>query len=184
MNTIEAVETGSLIVKKERIQQILTYNKHFNNVYISFCDLGFGGFAKRDFKAGEEICIFEGEIITFKDTITHPEGECMSLQIDHDKYINTKAPGCYFNHSCEPNAGIINDVILIALEDIPVHSEIRFDYSTTMDEDHFTMPCLCGRPTCRKKVTDFKYLPANLQKSYLDKGIVMNFIKNSILVSS
>lgn len=88
--------------------------------------------------------------------------ECMPLQYNNDKYIDTEAPGKFVNHSCEPNAGIKDDFNLIALEDIKLHEEIRFDYLTTMDEDSYEMECKCNMPTCRKVVPDFKYLSRTL----------------------
>ncbi len=36
----------------------------------------------------------------------------------------------YMNHSCDPNAGIINDRKLVASKDIHKGGEITIDYST------------------------------------------------------
>ena len=55
--------------------------------------------------------------------------------------------------------------------------EIFYDYSTTMDEDSWTLQCKCGSQNCRKIVKDFKFLPQELQKKYLELNIVQNFIK-------
>jgi hypothetical protein len=54
--------------------------------------------------------------------------------------------------------------------------EIRYDYSTTMDEKSFTMACRCGAPECRQVVEDFAELPAGIQQYYLSRGLVMGFI--------
>jgi SET domain-containing protein len=154
-------------------------NKEFNspNIYISECELGFCVRAKRDLRKGEIIYTFQGPEISFEETLTRGETECMSLQFDFNRYIDTVAPGMYINHSCEPNTGIINDFDLMTIEQIPNHTEIRFDYSTTMDENHYQMECKCGRPSCRKIVTDFKLLPSYVKEQYLKLNIVMSFIR-------
>jgi uncharacterized protein len=145
-------------------------------VYVGEGDLGKGLFARKPIKKGSLIYIFQGPIINFLQAKQKGEKECYPLQIDHDRYIDIEPPGCFSNHSCEPNAGIRNQIELTALRNIEEDEEIRYDYSTTMDEDHFTMPCRCGTPTCRGVVADFKLLSLLLQKTYLSLGIVMEFI--------
>jgi len=100
----------------------------------------------------------------------------MAIQVGPDRYIDTLAPGVFANHSCAPNAGVRNDRDLVALRDIPPGEEIRYDYSTTMDEKSFTMVCRCGAPGCRQVVTDFADLPAAIQDFYLSQRLVMSFI--------
>ncbi|MEK6807756.1 MAG: SET domain-containing protein-lysine N-methyltransferase [Nanoarchaeota archaeon] len=73
-------------------------------------------------------------------------------------YIYLENPGRLVNHSCNPNAGIKDDKLLIAIKNIRKNEQILSDYSTTMDEDYFTMQCECDEPNCRKIVKDFKYL--------------------------
>lgn len=160
------------------INDILKYNDAENNLYVSFSELGFSVFTKKSIKKGQLIYLFQGELIDYEETkmINDDTGECRALQFDDNKYINTNAPGRYINHSCDPNAGIRNKFELIAIKDINENSEIRFDYSTTMDEDDFTMECMCGSNNCRKIVDDFKKIPVDRQKEYIEMGIVSEFI--------
>lgn len=173
-----------LHIDEDEFRQIIASNTTNKNVYVSICELGLCINAKRDIKKGEHIFRFTGPIIDFLETTRRGEKECMPVQFDNDKYIDTEAPWKFINHSCEPNAGIINDFELIALEDIPIHTEIRFDYSTTMDEDSYTMKCECGKPSCRKVIGDFKLLPPEIQKKYLDLGIVMEFIRKKYVTEN
>ncbi len=143
---------------------------------IGHCDVGLGVFANRDIEPGDKILAFGGPIIDFAETRRRGPWECMAIQIGHDRYIDTRPPGVFVNHSCEPNAGIRDDKQLTALKLIRKNEEIRFDYSTTMEEQSFTMRCLCGAPSCRGMVRDFSTLPAELRKRYLDEQIVMGFI--------
>ena len=102
----------------------------------------------------------------------------MAIQIGHDSYLDTQPPGVFVNHSCQPNAGIKDDKYLVALRSIGKGEEIRFDYSTTMEEQSFTMTCLCGAPQCRGVVKDFSTLPSHVRETYVEQGIVMSFIRD------
>jgi hypothetical protein len=133
-------------------------------------------FTRRAIRKGEILLAFGGPLIDFAETKRRGASECMAIQVGPGQYIDTQAPGVFVNHSCAPNTGIRNDRDLIALHDIPLGEEIRFDYSTTMDEKSFTMRCRCGAPGCRQVVTDFAELPAAVQEYYLCRGLVMSFI--------
>ncbi|HWH68562.1 MAG TPA: SET domain-containing protein, partial [Candidatus Sulfotelmatobacter sp.] len=115
--------------------------------YIEECDVGLGVFANRDIRQGELILVFGGPLIDFAETKRRGRWECMPLQIGPNQYYDTRPPGIFVNHACNPNAGIRHDRDLMALRDIKKGEEIRFDYSTTMEEQSFTMNCLCGAAT-------------------------------------
>ncbi len=151
------------------------------NVYIGKSDLGRGLFAKTYFRKGDVICILTGPVIRFEDTLRKLRAQSYPLQIGPDTYLDIGAPGCFANHSCEPNAGIRNDVELTALTAIKQKQEIRFDYSTTMDENYFVMRCRCRSSRCRKMIKDFRCLSPRLRKKYLSLGVVMNFIRSSLV---
>jgi uncharacterized protein len=144
--------------------------------YIDECDVGLGVFARRDIRPGEILLAFGGPVIDFAETKQRGMWECMPLQFETNQYFDTQPPGIFVNHSCDPNAGIRNDRDLVALRAIRKTEEIRFDYSTTMEEQSFTMRCLCGSPRCRRLVADFSLLPEDLQRSYLAQQVVMGFI--------
>jgi hypothetical protein len=145
-------------------------------VYVAECELGRGVFARRTIRKGDIILAFGGPLIDFAETRRRGPRECMAIQVGPNQYIDTLPPGVFANHSCAPNAGIQNDRDLAALRDIQSGEEIRYDYSTTMDEKCFTMHCQCGAPGCRRVVTDFSELPVEVQEFYLSRGLVMSFI--------
>lgn len=144
-------------------------------IYIKNCRFGLGVFAKRDIRAGEVILLFQGDIISKAAAWDHPTGN--PLQISDDEYINIHAPAVLANHSCQPNAGIKHNSKLVALQNINQDEEIFYDYSTTMDEDHWTMPCDCRQLNCRHIIKDFKYIPKEIQNKYIALDIVQSFIK-------
>jgi SET domain-containing protein len=135
-----------------------------------------GVFANRDIAPGEVILRIDGPLIDFAETKRRGPRECMAIQIGNDRYIDTQPPGVLVNHSCNPNAGIRGNKYLIALREIRKGEEIRYDYSTTMEEHSFTMQCLCGAPACRRTIGDFSTLPRHTQQKYIAQGIVMSFI--------
>ena len=161
------------VITKEPLRQATYDSKAF---YIARCDLGRGVFARRTIRSGELILAFDGPLIDFAETKRRGASECMAIQVGRNQYIDTQAPGVLVNHSCSPNAGIVRDRDLAALRDILPGEQIQYDYSTTMDEQSFTMNCRCGAPGCRGVVTDFSELPVAVQDYYLRRGLVMSFI--------
>ncbi len=157
---------------------LLSLQRRFSTelFYIDSCDVGLGLFARQHIAPGQRILALEGPIIDFAETKRRGPRECMAIQIGPNRYIDTQPPGVYVNHSCDPNAGIMEDKYLVALRHIPAQTEIRFDYSTTMEEASFTMDCLCGAPECRRRVTDFSTLPPEVKARYIRAGAVMSFI--------
>jgi hypothetical protein len=125
---------------------------------------------------GEPILVFRGKPIDFAGTLAKGERECDALQIGPDLYLDLEDPGRLVNHSCEPNAGVRDGVVLVALRDLAPGEEILFDYSTTMAEDHWTLDCLCGSPRCRHTIRDFHYLTADEKMTLIRQEIVPGFI--------
>ncbi len=149
-----------------------------DKIFVADCDLGKGIFAIRDFERGEVILIFTGPVISYSRAVAKGDRESHPLQIGVDRYLDLEEPGVLTNHSCEPNAGILNDMILIAIRPIARGEEIRFDYSTTMSQETWTLECRCRAASCRGIVRNFEELPQQLQRRYLALGIVQNFIRS------
>lgn len=151
-------------------------NDFRNKFYIAECEFGRGLFSKKDINKGEVIFKFTGKLINFKQTLETTDNFGDPLQIGKDLYISLEEPMRFINHSCNPNTGIINNITLIALKNIQKGEELYFDYSTSMDEDHWVMQCMCGEVNCRKIIKDFKYLPLQTKEKYLNLKIVQKFI--------
>jgi hypothetical protein len=136
---------------------------------------GRGVFAGETIPAGSEILDFTGPLLRYEQT----SPDTLAVQIGPDLYLGASGGmDDLVNHSCDPNSGLRIDgtnVQLIALRDIAVGEELCFDYSTTMDEDDFEMPCHCGRPQCRGLIRDFSHLPAELKRRYARLGVTPNY---------
>jgi len=136
---------------------------------------GRGVFALEPAPAGAILLHFTGPHLRYHQT----NSQTLAVQIGPDLYLGASGglDDCV-NHSCNPNAGLVitgHDVKLIALRDIAPSEEICFDYSTTMDEDDFEMPCLCGDRLCRKVIRDFKHLAPETKRRYAALGVVPDY---------
>jgi len=139
-----------------------------------------GVFARRKILKGETIIQFSGKLFRNEEIppLKNPEDD-RYIQIGPNQYLGPSGDfDDYFNHSCDPNAGVSfrrEGEFLMAIRDIAQGEEITWDYSTTMDEDDWEMDCACGSAICRKRVRDFKYLPDELKKKYAAFGIVPDY---------
>ena len=149
------------------------------DVIVAPCPIGLGLFAGRDFGVGDLMFLFEGPVISLEQAIAKGPDEGNALQVGPRSYLDLESPSVFANHSCAPNMGIRRGVEARALVDVPKGAEIRFDYSTTMSEGRWTMPCTCGAPSCRSRIGDFHDLMPALRQYYLHLGIVQPFIARS-----
>ena len=147
-----------------------------DKIRIADCRFGKGVFAGSMIHKGEEILRFTGPLIDPEKVEAKGMRQCDPLQIGSELYMDIEPPGVLVNHSCAPNAGIRDDVKLIAITEIRAGEEIFYDYSTTMSENHWTLACLCGSALCRGNVGDFKDLPLRTRHRYLRIGIVQSYL--------
>ncbi len=142
---------------------------------IGCCDVGRGLFAARAIATGETILHFEGPPLTLAQVRTLGPLASNTLQVDEDRYLDLAEPGRLVNHSCSPNAGIRDTLVLVALCPIEPSEEIRFDYSTTIG-DRWTMGCACRSPECRGTVAAYWLLPEPVRRRYEALGVVQSFL--------
>jgi hypothetical protein len=147
-------------------------------VYTAKGPTGRGLFAAKRILTGQRILEFTGPWLTFAEAVGLGEDERYTIQVGPDAYIDPSPPGRFTNHSCDPNAAVrcLAGASLYAVSDIEKGGEITFDYSTTMDEQHWTMECNCGSAACRGVIGDFRDLAPDLQAHYLERGWVADFI--------
>jgi hypothetical protein len=147
-----------------------------SKIHIGQGSIEMGVFASVPIREGEVIFFVTGKLLTFKEVMALPGEGDRTIQIGADLYVNPGYPAEFINHSCEPNAGIRDDLAMVALEAIEVGKEIRFDYSTCIQEGEFRMECRCRAPSCRKWIGDFSDLPDELKARYIRLGVVQPFI--------
>jgi hypothetical protein len=149
---------------------------------------GRGVFAEVDIRKGELIHRMGGRRVSLLGCIAGVLTGAIRiddpLPIRKYEYIVLDEFSILFNHSCGANAGIANEVNLIALTDIPRGAEITFDYSMTVRASVFTafwkMPCGCGAPSCRKTIGDIRTVSEEQVERYVQAGALQDFIIDSL----
>jgi SET domain-containing protein len=129
---------------------------------------GSGVFALRQFDKGEFIFRRRyGRIVanTSIPSLTREERRHL-CEIDYTRSAVLLAPGCYLNHSCEPNA-MRSGVKVFAWRRIRMGEEITIDYRLNAFGSGRSK-CLCASPSCTGEIVgDFFSLPSATQSEYL-----------------
>ena len=131
--------------------------------------LGRGTFARVPFRKDSLLAIFGGRVMTRAELDAAPQdNRTNSVQIGPTHYMvpDVVGPGDHINHSCEPNAGIAGQVILVALRDIRAGEEVCYDYAMTDTSDYDEFPCACGSAICRGFVTRNDWNLPELRERY------------------
>jgi len=117
---------------------------------------GMGLFARRLIREGETIVAFGGTVIDRAGLVGLPPGATRyTLQIDEELFIISDRPGPadFVNHSCQPNAGLKGQVVLVAMRNILRDEEITYDYAMSDASEYDEFPCACGSVRCRGLVS-------------------------------
>jgi len=142
-----------------------------------------GVFARVPLKTGEKLAIFGGKVIRVFEEI----GD-YGIQIDEEfvmggtsMKLQTIEDTDYFNHSCNPNAGIKGQILIVAMRDIEPDEEIVFDYAMCLHPivgRKYEFECHCGSQNCRKRITTNDWKLEELQKRY--DGFFSWYLQNKI----
>jgi SET domain len=143
--------------------------------------LGKAVYAARSFPTGAKLMEFTGPRYHASEIHSNRWGEDdRFVQIDVDHYMGPSGGlDDLVNHSCYPNAGLRftdEGVFLIAIRPIQSGDEVCWDYSTTLSNTSFYMPCQCGTPDCRDVIGDFAFLEPDLQDRYRAMNVVPDYL--------
>lgn len=128
-----------------------------------------GVFAQEAIPQGEIIAIFGGAVYHEDDFWRLPtDVQVHSLQIEDAFYLVPleEGPSDWFNHACEPNAGLWGQATLVAMRDIAAGEEVRFDYAMCDSSPYDEFACQCGCETCRGHVSGDDWRLPELQGRY------------------
>jgi SET domain-containing protein len=129
---------------------------------------GKGVFALRSFGEGEFIIRRRHRrVVSNRQVATLSVEDRRHLtELDFDRSAVLLPPGCYLNHSCEPNA-MRSGVKVFAWRAIRKGDEITIDYRLNAFSD-VRSRCLCGSPNCAgATVWSFFALDQQRQRAYL-----------------
>jgi hypothetical protein len=132
---------------------------------------GAGIFAHQTVQAGELLAMWGGQILTESEYRQLPEErQTHGVQVWDFLYQVQLHPGQdpadFFNHSCDPNAGLNSPISLVAMRDIAAGEEICFDYAMTDSSDYDEFTCCCGTALCRGQITGQDWQRPELQTRY------------------
>lgn len=130
---------------------------------------GTGLFARRLIREGETIVAFGGTVIDRAAFLGLPPGSSRyGLQIDDELFIVSDRPGPadYVNHSCDPNAGLRGQLVLVAMRSIASGEEITYDYAMSDGSDYDRFECHCGSVRCRTSISGEDWRRRELWKRY------------------
>lgn len=146
---------------------------------------GKGLFSIRPIKKDEVIVIRSGHIIgtetlhKYKNIIRDSE-----LQILDDFYLaplshaEFSAVMTFVNHSCEPNLGLLGNVVFVAMKDIKRNTELTLDYAMFSTHNDYVFACKCKSENCRKEIRGNDWQKLNLQRHY--KNYFSTYIQKKV----
>ena len=133
---------------------------------------GRGLFAEENIRKGEIVCVKGGHIFDrHKLQQLQPQLGPAEIQIADGLFIGPmtkeerEGSMLFSNHSCEPNMGVLGQIVFVAMRDIAAGEELTHDWAMT-DDDDGSMECRCGAASCRGTVTGKDWMRPDLQQKY------------------
>jgi len=128
---------------------------------------GRGVIAIKDIRKGEKVFTIKGRKVKFlidsqkkADAITYN-----LIGIGKNTWIDPNSFGRYYNHSCDPNSGIVRKTA-VATKNIKKSEEITADYSLSEADIFWHFRCNCGSKNCRKVIRSIQFLPKKIFNKY------------------
>ena len=142
----------------------------------------YGVFATEQIAAGELISVWSGRVVNYDQLVTlPPQLQSHSIQVEEGLYFSSlrpDEPADYINHSCDPNAGIVGHLSLLAMRDILPGEEVCFDYAMCDGSLYDEFECQCGSPFCRGWITGNDWRKPELWEQY--DGYFMPYLQRRI----
>lgn len=140
-----------------------------------------GVFSIASIAQGEIISVWGGEIMTRAQVLQMPERyQHFATQVEEDFYLSgvSEDDADFINHSCDPNAGMQGQIVLVAMRAIAEGEQVTFDYAMTDGSDYDEFECHCGAPACRKFVRGSDWRNPALWEKY--RGYFMPYLQKRI----
>ena len=142
---------------------------------------GRGLFAKDPIRKGEIVSVRGGHIITrqMEKEINKPVGYWGYPIADEFVLapLNTQEVEdvmMFLNHSCEPNVGILGQIIFVAMRNIDSGEKLTIDYAM-FGANKEPMRCNCRSSSCRGLITESDWKIRKLQEKY--RGYFSSYIQ-------
>lgn len=131
---------------------------------------GFGVYAIQPISKGELINLWGGKVSRFSELDPGMSNFTQRvIQIEEDLFLETPdqlEASDYFNHSCDPNAGMTGQIGLVAMRNIEPGEEVCLDYAMCDGMSYDEFDCGCGSANCRGRVTGKDWSQPELWERY------------------
>lgn len=129
---------------------------------------GYGLFATKDIKKGENIFIIKGKKVKFLiNNIKQAKIAGLNwVGTGKNEWIDPMDYCVFFNHSCNPNSILRGKVLVEAMRNIKKGEEVVFDYSLNEADIYWQIKCNCKSKNCRKVIKSIQFLPSNIFKKH------------------
>jgi hypothetical protein len=126
--------------------------------------------ARAVIEPGELVGVWSGRVVGADALDTLPaEIRCHTVQIEENLFLASSGvddPPDFINHSCEPNAGLVGQITIVALRRILPGEEVTIDYAMCDGSPYDEFDCTCGSKLCRGTVTGDDWRDPALWKRY------------------
>lgn len=160
-------------INKEAIAQTNAAKSSLVDIQQTADGRGWGLFARQDIEKGQQV--FCSKALT-----TTSERDDHSVQTGWNKHATMNLPAILVNHCCQANVGIQRNEFgsydFYALETIPEHSEVLWDYETC-EYEISGFSCSCGAPKCRGVLKGFQSHGDIVSEAYGKKHIAPYLLK-------
>lgn len=147
-------------------------------------EAGMGAFADVPIFENEILVRWQGRVLDSQQfSKTSEEFRTRSVQIGEGEYLVPFeiSHADYFNHSCNPNAGLQGPRTLIAMRSIKKGEPLCYDYAMSDGSPYDEFTCRCGAESCRGKVSSDDWKQKALQERY--RGFFSPYLSERIRLS-
>ena len=129
---------------------------------------GNGLFARAMIERDAVVASLRGRVLTDAefDALTFEKYSALAIGENQHLLLNADDPVTFGNHSCDPNLWMGDATTVIARRDIQPDEELTIDYALHTVSAAWSMPCRCGSPLCRQRVTGNDWRLPPLQVRY------------------
>lgn len=135
---------------------------------------GTGVFCCEAIEAGQEVCVWGGQVYTKEDHSLGLIPPHTGIRISENTWLGgekdiPRTADDFMNHSCDPNTALRGTHTLVAKHDISAGAELTADYSTWLNDPGYELnACKCGAVRCRGGISGVEwknpsYASANYQ---------------------
>jgi uncharacterized protein len=127
-------------------------------------------YARELIEPGEVVAVWSGRLVSAEELDDLPEDiRRHTAQVEEGFYLASLSPdeaSDYINHSCEPNAGLVGQITIVAMVTIRPGDEVTIDYAMCDGSPYDEFDCACGSSQCRGRVTGNDWRDPTLWKRY------------------